>query len=34
MTGDLAAMSTLPDIKKVNTQDFLMAIKEKLEALL
>ena len=32
MTGDLAAMSTLPEIKKVNTQDFLMAIKERLES--
>ena len=34
MTGDLAAMSTLPEIRKVNTQDFLIAIKERLEALL
>ena len=34
MTGDLAAMSTLPEVRKVNTQDFLLAIKERLEQLL
>ena len=34
MTGDLAAMSTLPQARKVNTQEFLMAIKERLEQLL
>ena len=31
MTGDLAAMSTLPHIQKVGTEGFLMAIKERLE---
>ncbi len=34
MTGDLAAMSTLDDIRKVNSEEFLLAIKERLEALL
>ena len=34
MTGDLASMSTLPEIRKANTQDFLLAIKEKLDSLL
>ncbi len=34
MTGDLASMSTLPEVKKVNTQEFLEGIKERLEALL
>ncbi|WP_322174698.1 NADP-dependent isocitrate dehydrogenase [Acutalibacter caecimuris] len=34
MTGDLAAMWTLPGVRKVNTQEFLLAIKEKLEGLL
>ncbi|WP_322200120.1 NADP-dependent isocitrate dehydrogenase [Acutalibacter intestini] len=34
MTGDLASMSTLPDIRRVNTEEFLLAIKENLETLL
>ena len=34
MTGDLAAMSTLDDIRKVNSEEFLLAIKERLETLL
>ncbi len=32
MTGDLASMSTLPQVRKVNTEEFLLAIKERLEA--
>ena len=32
MTGDLASMSTLPEIRKVGTQEFLLAIKENLDA--
>ena len=32
MTGDLASMSALENVQKVNTQEFLLAIKEKLEA--
>lgn len=31
MTGDLAAMSTLPHIQKVGTEEFLRAIRERLE---
>ncbi len=31
MTGDLAAMSTLPHIQKVGTEGFLLAVKERLE---
>lgn len=34
MTGDLASMSTLSNIKKVNTEEFLLAIREKLDELL
>lgn len=34
MTGDLAAMSTLENITKVNTEDFLLAIRDRLEKLL
>ena len=34
MTGDLAAMSTLPDAKKVDTEGFLLAIRDRLEQLL
>lgn len=34
MTGDLAAMSTLPEIQKVNTEEFLRAINENLQKLL
>ncbi len=34
MTGDLAAMSTLPDIRKVETEEFLHAIDESLRKLL
>ncbi len=30
MTGDLAAMSTLPNIQKVGTEEFLLAIRERL----
>ncbi|NLW02075.1 MAG: NADP-dependent isocitrate dehydrogenase [Clostridiaceae bacterium] len=34
MTGDLAALSSLPDIRKVNTRDFLLEIKKRLDRLL
>ncbi len=34
MTGDLAALSSLPQIKKVNTRDFLIEIKSRLDKLL
>lgn len=34
MTGDLAAMSSLPNIKKVDTEEFLLAINENLKELL
>lgn len=34
MTGDLAAMSTLPNAKKVDTEGFLLAIRNRLEQLL
>lgn len=34
MTGDLAAMSTLPHAKKVDTEGFLLAIRDRLEQLL
>ena len=34
MTGDLAAMSTLPNAKKVDTEVFLLAIRDRLEQLL
>ncbi len=34
MTGDLAAMSTLDNITKVNTEEFLLAIRDRLEKLL
>lgn len=34
MTGDLAAMSTLPDIRKVETEEFLHAVDESLRKLL
>lgn len=34
MTGDLASMSTLPNIQKVNTEEFLLAVKEQLEKFL
>ena len=34
MTGDLAAMSTLENIRKVNSEEFLLAIRENLEAML
>ena len=34
MTGDLAASTTLPDARKVNTETFLVAIQENLEKLL
>ena len=34
MTGDLAAMSTLENIQKVGTEEFLLAIRDRLEALL
>ena len=34
MTGDLASMSTLPEIKKVNTEEFLQAIDANLREML
>ena len=34
MTGDLASMSTLESITKVNTEEFLLAIRDRLEKLL
>lgn len=34
MTGDLAAMSTLPDIRKANTEEFLLEVQKELENLL
>lgn len=34
MTGDLAVLSTLPNKKKVNTEQFLLEIKDRLEKLL
>ena len=34
MTGDLASMSTLPEIKKVDTEGFLRAVDEKLREML
>lgn len=34
MTGDLAAMSTLPEIRKVDTEGFLRAIDENLREML
>lgn len=34
MTWDLAAMSTLPEVRKVNTEEFLLAIQKALEELL
>ena len=34
MTGDLVALSNLPNIKKVNTRDFLLEIKKRLDKLL
>lgn len=34
MTGDLASMSVLPEVKKVNTEDFMAAVKDSLEKLL
>ncbi len=34
MTGDLASMSTLPEIKQVNTEEFLLAVRENLQKLL
>lgn len=34
MTGDLVALSNLPDKKKVNTEDFLLEINERLKKLL
>jgi len=34
MTGDLASMSTLPNIKKTGTEEFLQAIDERLQALI
>lgn len=34
MTGDLAAMSTLENIQKVGTEEFLLAVRDRLEALL
>lgn len=34
MTGDLASMSTLPNVQKVNTEEFLLAVRDQLESLL
>ncbi len=34
MTGDLACMSTLSQIQKVSTEDFLLAVRDKLETVL
>ena len=34
MTGDLAAMSTLPQVQRVDTEGFLQAIRQRLDALL
>ena len=34
MTGDLASMSTLPEIKKANTEEFLQAIHQRLKELM
>ncbi len=34
MTGDLAAMSTLDNIKRVDTEEFLLAVREKLDSLM
>ena len=34
MTGDLAVMSTLDNVQKVNTEDFIAAIRKNLEAML
>ena len=34
MTGDLAALSTLPNIRKVNTEEFLREVKIRLDQLL
>ena len=34
MTGDLASMSTLPNVQKVDTEGFLLAIQQRLDALL
>ena len=34
MTGDLAAMSTLPEVRRADTEEFLLAIHERLHAML
>ncbi len=34
MTGDLAALSTLPNKQKVDTEEFLLAVNERLQKLL
>lgn len=34
MTGDLASMSTLDSVQKVGTEDFLLAVRDRLDALL
>ena len=34
MTGDLASMSILPEIKRVSTEEFLIAVRDRLETLL
>lgn len=34
MTGDLASMSTLPEIHQVSTKEFLLAVRDSLENLL
>ena len=34
MTGDLEALSTLPNKQKVNTEEFLLAVNERLQKLM
>lgn len=34
MTGDLASMSTLPEVRKANTEEFLLAVNENLKKLI
>ena len=33
MTGDLAAITTLPNVQKLDTEEFILAIRDTLEAL-
>ena len=32
MTGDLALITTIPDVQKLGTEEFIMAIKETLDS--